>query len=617
MNKIAATTSIYDESKIKTLSSLEHIRLRPGMYIGRLGSGNHPDDGIYILLKEILDNAIDEFIMGHGNKITIKLHDDGRVEVRDFGRGIPLGKIVECVSVINTGAKYNTDVFQFSVGLNGVGTKAVNALSEFFKVTSFRDGEFSGAVFEKGEMKDKYAGKTAEKNGTLIEYRPDAELFEDYSFNIEFIRKRLWRYAYLNAGLKIYFKDEKFYSANGLLDLLDSEIEGTQLYDTVHYKDKTLEFAFSHTDCYGESYFSFVNGTFTNEGGTHLSAFREGILKGVNEYSGKKFAGEDVRDGVVGALAIKVKDPIFESQTKNKLGNTDVRGWIVNKVRDELSNYLYKNTEVADILIQKIQQNAKIRKDLQHVRKEAKAKAKKVALKIPQLKDCKYHPAKGKPSPKGKENMVFITEGQSASGSIISARDPMTQAVFSLKGKPMNVYGQQLTLLYKNDEMYNMMRALNIEDSIGGLRYDKVILATDADVDGLHIRNLLLTFFLHYFESLVKRGHVYILETPIFRVRNKQETIYCYSDKERGQAQKKLAGRGKKKINVEITRFKGLGEISPKEFKQFIGDDIRLQQVNIDRLSEVPKLLSFYMGKNTPDRKQYIMENLNIEEILI
>ncbi|MDF1577870.1 MAG: DNA topoisomerase IV subunit B [Desulfobulbales bacterium] len=600
----------YNEDKIKTLSSLEHIRLRPGMYIGRLGNGSHPDDGIYILLKEVVDNCVDEFIMGEGERIDISVAPNGDVTVRDYGRGIPLGKLVECVSVINTGAKYNTEVFQFSVGLNGVGTKAVNALSSRFKVVAYRDGKYASAEFVNGELKGEDAGKTGEKNGTLVEFSPDPALFEDFSFSLDFVRKRLWRYAYLNAGLKLYLDDEEFYSANGLLDLLDNEIDGTQLYEPVHYKDNTLELAFSHTDCYGESYFSFVNGTFTNEGGTHLSAFREGILKGVNDYSGKKFAGEDVRDGVVGTVAIKIKDPIFESQTKNKLGNTEIRGWIVNKVKNVLTDYFYKNTDVADVIIQKIQHNAKVRKDLQQVRKEAKVKARKVALKIPQLKDCKHHPAKNRPSPDDQQNMVFITEGQSASGSIVSARDPMTQAVFSLKGKPMNVFGQQLTLLYKNDEMYNMMRALNIEDSLGGLRYDKVIMATDADVDGLHIRNLLLTFFLHYFESLVKKGHVYILETPIFRVRNKQETIYCYSEKERRAAEKKLAGRGKKMLKVEITRFKGLGEISPKEFKQFIGPDIRLQQVNIDKLSDVPKLLEFYMGKNTPSRKEYIMENL-------
>ncbi|MCX5864706.1 MAG: DNA topoisomerase IV subunit B [Deltaproteobacteria bacterium] len=602
------SAAVYDESKIKTLSSLEHIRLRPGMYIGRLGNGSHPDDGIYILLKEVVDNAVDEFIMGVGKRVNVDIGADGVVKVRDFGRGIPLGKLVECVSVINTGAKYNTEVFQFSVGLNGVGTKAVNALSDRFEVTSFRDGKFGRATFVNGELIGEEQGDTTEKNGTLVSFHPDPDAFEGYYYMREFVRKRFWRYAYLNAGLKIYYEGECFHSVNGLLDLLDKEIADTQLYAPIHAKDATLEFAFSHTEGYGETYFSFVNGTYTNEGGTHLSAFREGILKGINDFSGKKFSGEDVREGVVGAIAVKVKDPIFESQTKNKLGNTDVRGDIVNKVKDFVCDFFYKNTELAEIIIDKIQQSAKIRKELQHVRKEAKAKAKKVALKIPQLKDCKYHPSAEKPSGPDRHNMLFLTEGQSASGSIVSSRDPMTQAVFSLKGKPMNVYGQPLTLLYKNDEMYNMMRALDIEDSVDALRYDKVIMATDADVDGLHIRNLLLTYFLHFFESLVKRGHVYILETPIFRVRTKEETIYCYSEKERQAAEKKLGGKGKKA--VEITRFKGLGEISPKEFKQFIGEDMRLQQVNIDTLSEVPKLLSFYMGKNTPERKEYIMDHL-------
>jgi len=600
----------YDESKIKTLSSLEHIRIRPGMYIGRLGNGTHPDDGIYILIKEIIDNAVDEFIMGAGKRVDIEIGEAGRVRVRDYGRGIPLGKLVDCVSVINTGAKYNTDVFQFSVGLNGVGTKAVNALSEEFRVTSYREGKYATAKFSQGKLLSKNGGESSEKNGTLIEFLPDHKVFAEYSFNLEYIKKRLWRYAYLNAGLKLYLGDECFHSVNGLLDLLDKEINGSQMYDAVHYKSDTLEFTFSHTDGYGENYFSFVNGTYTNEGGTHLSAFREGILKGVNEFSGKKFAGEDVRDGVVGAVAVKVKEPIFESQTKNKLGNTEIRGAIVSQVRDQVSEYLYKHENVAEIIIQKVQQNAKIRKELQGVRKEAKAKAKKVAIKVPQLKDCKYHPAKGKPSPPGRENVIFITEGQSASGSIVTARDPLTQAVFSLKGKPLNAYGHPLAMLYKNDEMYNLMRGLNIEDSVGGLRYDKVVMATDADVDGLHIRNLLLTFFLHYFENLVNRGHIYILETPIFRVRNKKETLYCYSEAEKVAAQKKLAGRGKIKKQVEITRFKGLGEISPREFKQFIGPDIRLRQVRIDSLKEVPDILSFYMGKNTPARKSYIMERL-------
>ena len=605
-----ATLPAYDETKIKTLSSLEHIRLRPGMYIGRLGNGSNQDDGIYILLKEVIDNAVDEFIMGAGNRVEINISENGRVRVRDYGRGIPLGKLVECVSVINTGAKYNTDVFQFSVGLNGVGTKAVNALSSEFAVISYRDGEFAEARFIDGVLRQQNKGETKEKNGTLVEFLPDREVFRDFVFNYDFIRRRLWRYAYLNAGLKLCFAGECFHSANGLLDLLKNEIENTKLYEALYYKDETLEFAFSHTDGYGENYFSFVNGTYTNEGGTHLSAFREGILKGVNEFSGKKFAGEDVREGIVGTVAVKVQEPIFESQTKNKLGNIEIRAAIVNRVKEFVCDYLYKHTDIADILLQKVGQNAKVRKELQHVRKEAKAKSKKVAIRVPQLKDCKYHPAKGKPSKPGRENMIFITEGQSASGSIVSARDPMTQAVFSLKGKPLNVYGQSMALLYKNDELYNMMRALNIEESIAGLRYDKIILATDADVDGLHIRNLLLTFFLHYFENLVKRGHVYILETPIFRVRNKKDARYCYSEREKAAAEKSLRGKGRARLQVEVTRFKGLGEISPPEFKQFIGPDMRLKQVNIDKLSEVPELLSFYMGKNTPVRKNYIMEHL-------
>ncbi len=600
----------YDESKIKTLSSLEHIRKRPGMYIGRLGTGTHPDDGIYILLKEVVDNAVDEYIMGAGKRVNIHIAEDGMVTIRDFGRGIPLGKIVDCVSTINTGAKYNTEVFQFSVGLNGVGTKAVNAMSSHFKVTAFREGKFASAVFAKGILLSQEQGESSEPNGTLVEFVPDREMFQDFTFDPRFIEDRLWRYAYLNAGLKVYLDKSCFYSANGLLDLLAKELDDQNIYEPIYYRDSTLEFCFSHTDGYGDTYYSFVNGTYTSEGGTHLSAFREGILKGVNEFSKKSFVGQDVRDGIVGTMAIKIKDPLFESQTKNKLGNGDIRSWIVGKVKDAVSSALYKNTETADRLMEKIQRNEKVRKELQSVRLEAKAKSKKMAFKIPQLKDCKHHPTRKKPSPEGNDNMVFITEGQSAAGSIVSSRDPLTQAVFSLKGKPMNVLGQKMALLYKNEEMYSLMRALDIEESISNLRYDKVILATDADVDGLHIRNLLLTFFLHYFEPLVKLGFVYILETPLFRVRNKKETFYCYSDKEKIAAVKKLQGTVAKAGNVEMTRFKGLGEISPKEFKQFIGPDIRLQQVNMGTVSEVSKILSFYMGKNTPERKQYIMEHL-------
>lgn len=604
------STTSYDESKIKTLSSLDHIRKRPGMYIGRLGDGSNHDDGIYILLKEVVDNAIDEFIMGAGKRVNITISPTGYVTVRDFGRGIPLGKVVDCVSTINTGAKYNTDVFQFSVGLNGVGTKAVNALSELFIVTSYREGKFVSARFNDGKLVDQEEGDTEEKNGTFIEFLPSKKMFPEFTFDPLFVEKRLWRYAYLNAGLKIHFDKKVFYSANGLLDLLNKELDGAELYPPIYYHDATLEFAFSHTDTFSDCYFTFVNGTYTSEGGTHLSAFREGILKGINEFSGKKFINTDVRDGIVGTLAIKIKDPVFESQTKNKLGNTEVRSWIAGKVRDAVSSALYKDTESAQRLIEKIIRNENVRKELQSVRSEARANAKKVALKIDQLKDCKYHPSKTKQTEPGRESMVFITEGQSAAGSIVSSRDPMTQAVFSLKGKPMNVYGQKMALLYKNEELYALMRALNIEESISDVRYDKVILATDADVDGLHIRNLLLTFFLHYFEPLVKLGYIYVLETPIFRVRNKQETIYCYSEQEKQEATKKLQGKGSKITAVETTRFKGLGEISPKEFKQFIGPDIRLKSVTLDSLSEVHKVLSFYMGKNTPMRRKYIMEHL-------
>ena len=604
----------YDESKIKTLSSLEHIRKRPGMYIGRLGNGSHPDDGIYILLKEVIDNSVDEFIMGYGKRVDISLAEDGHCRIRDYGRGIPLGKVVECVSVINTGAKYNTDVFQFSVGLNGVGTKAVNALSENFVVCAYRDNKFKRAVFRHGTLVSEEEGTGKEKNGTLIEFLPDKELFPDFTFDTEYVDQRLWRYAYLNAGLSLYLDDRKYYSEKGLLDLLARELDGKELYPAIHSAQKALEFALTHTDDYGDTYFSFVNGTYTSEGGTHLSAFREGILKGVNEFSGKKFTGKDVRDGIVGTLAVKVQEPVFESQTKNKLGNTEIRAWIVNAVREAVATHLYKYPETAEVLMDKVQRNERIRKELQSVRKEAKAKAKKVAFKIPQLKDCKYHPTRKKPSPPDRENMVFITEGQSAAGSIVSSRDPMTQAVFSLKGKPMNVFGHRLDLLYKNDEMYSLMRALNVENSIADLRFDKIILATDADVDGLHIRNLLLTFFLHYFEPLIKLGHVYILETPIFRVRNTKKTTYCYSDEEKKAAIRELKGRAAAR-SVEVTRFKGLGEISPPEFKQFIGRDMRTRQVRIDSLSQVSRVLKFYMGKNTPDRRQYIMDHLVLRPV--
>ncbi len=590
----------YDESKIKTLSSLEHIRLRTGMYIGRLGDGSNLDDGIYILLKEVVDNCVDEYIMGHGKRIDIKVKNDS-VKIRDYGRGIPLGKVVECVSVINTGAKYNDDVFQFSVGLNGVGTKAVNALSSYFKVSAFREGKFSEATFSQGKLKSKKTGKGANQpNGTAIEFTPDLEIFDEYTFNPEFIEQRLWNYAYLNGGLRLYLNNQKFESKNGLHDLLIGEVGEETVYDIGHYKSKQLEFAFTHTKSYGETYFSFVNGQFTSDGGTHQSAFREGILKGVNEYFKKNFSGVDVREGFVGAVAVKLKSPVFESQTKNKLGNTEIRSWVVSEVRSAVVDFLHKNRNASQELEKKILSNERLRKELNTVKKEAKEAAKKVAIKIPNLKDCKYHLSDGK---KGEDSTIFITEGQSASGSMVTARDVHTQAVFSLRGKPQNAFNKGKAAIYKNEELYSMMMALGIEDDVENLRYAKIVIATDADYDGFHIRNLLLTFFLNYFEELVVANRVYILETPLFRVRNKKETQYCYTEKEKNSALDEIK-------NPEVTRFKGLGEISPKEFGQFIDDNMRLIDVNVRSIKTVPTTLEFYMGKNTPERRDYIMENL-------
>ncbi len=597
----------YDESTVKTLDALSHIRLRSGMYIGRLGDGSNPDDGIYIMMKEVIDNSVDEFIMKHGKKIIIDLDPEKSiVSVRDYGRGIPLGKVIDCVSQINTGAKYNDDVFQFSVGLNGVGTKAVNALSEQFKVRSIRDGEFLEADFEKGVLKGQKKGKSKEENGTYVEFRPDPEIFKKYKFLNEYIIKRLKHYAYLNTGLTLVYNGEEIKSDNGLLDLLNEEVSDDRLYEPLHYRGKTLEFAFLHTTSYGESYFSFVNGQYTQDGGTHLSAFREGILKGVNEFAKKNFQGVDVREGMVGTILVKVKEPMFESQTKNKLSNTEIRGPIVQETKEAVQNLLYKNPEVANKIIERIAFNEKLRKELAAVKKEAKEKQKKISFKIPKLRDCKYHLSDG--TKEGERSMIFMTEGESASASIVASRDPLTQAVFSLRGKPLNVHGMKIDQLYKNEEMFNLMSALNIEDDVASLRYNKVILATDADVDGMHIRNLLITFFLTYFEGLVLNGHLHILETPLFKVRNKEKTIYCYSEEERDRAIKEL------KKGVEITRFKGLGEISAHEFKNFISKDIRLRPVSIGMFSEIKSTLEFYMGKNTPERKNFIMENLVSEE---
>jgi len=600
-----STKHVYDESKIKTLSSLEHIRLRTGMYIGRVGDGSHFDDGCYILLKEVIDNAIDEFIMGHGKEVRVVIQGN-KVAIRDYGRGIPLGKVIDCVSKINTGAKYNDDVFQFSVGLNGVGTKAVNALSKEFLVRSHRDGEFVEAWFKQGKLKGQKDGKTEESNGTYVEFVPDPEIFKSSEYHAEFIEKRLRHYSYLNAGLRLYFNDKLFQSRNGLLDLVMEDLQGDNsepIYPPLHFADKTLEFCFTHTNSrYGETFYSFVNGQFTSDGGTHLSAFREGLLKAINEYSKGKFEGDDVRECMVGAVAIRLKEPIFESQTKNKLGNTEIRSDLVNKVREELLQFLNRNKEVADQILAKVQDTQQLRKDLLDVKKLARERAKAVTLRIPQLKDCKVHLDKKKG--KGKGSMVFITEGQSAAGSIVSCRDVSMQAIFVLKGKPLNVWDLKRDIVYKNDELYNLMRALDIEDTIESLRYDKVILATDADVDGLHIRNLMITYFMRFFDPLVHEGRLFILETPLFRVRTKEKTIYCYSEAERDTA---AASLGK---SCEITRFKGLGEISPAEFKQFIGPAMRLSQVEYASKPDTQHILDFYMGKNTPERKDFIMERL-------
>jgi DNA gyrase subunit B/topoisomerase-4 subunit B len=595
----------YDESKIKTLSSLEHIRLRTGMYIGRIGSGAHPDDGCYILLKEVVDNAVDEYIMGFGKEVEIKI-EGSRVTVRDFGRGIPLGKVVDCVSKINTGAKYNDEVFQFSVGLNGVGTKAVNALSKTFLVRSHREGEFAEASFKVGKLKKEDTGKTKEPNGTLIEFEPDPEIFKESQYRDEHIERRLRHYSYLNTGLKLIYNGKTFQSRHGLMDLVmeDLATDGSEpIYPPLHYASKTLEFCFTHSNSrYGETFYSFVNGQYTADGGTHLSAFREGLLKAVNEHCNGKYEGDDVRECMVGAVSIRLKDPVFESQTKNKLGNTEIRTELVNNVREELLHFFQRNKTIADKIIEKVADTQQLRKELQAVKKLARERAKAITLRIPQLKDCKNHFDKKKD--KGRGSMVFICEGQSAAGSITSCRDVNNQAVFVLKGKPLNVWDLKRDIMYKNDEMYNLMQSLSIEDSLESLRYEKVILATDADVDGMHIRNLMITYFFRFFEQLVHDGHLYVLETPLFRVRNKEKTIYCYSEAERDAAVKELGGK------PEITRFKGLGEISPKEFAQFIGKEMRLSKVEYAPKTEAFGILTFYMGKNTPERKDYIMERL-------
>ena len=594
----------YDEKTIQTLDALAHIRKRTGMYIGRIGDGSHPQDGIYVLLKEVVDNSIDEFIMGHGTRVNIQLSGN-EVRVRDFGRGIPLGKVVECVSQINTGGKYNDAVFQFSVGLNGVGTKAVNALSREFEVISYREGKFKRARFCRGVLQEENSGTAKqEPNGTFVRFVPDEQIFGSYAFRDEFIASRLRYYAFLNSGLTIYCNDVPYHAQNGLNDLLLHEMgDETPLYPVIYVRAERIEFAFTHTSSYGEKYFSFVNGQYTNDGGTHQSAFREGVLKGVSEVYGRSFAGEDVREGIVGAVAVKVQDPVFESQTKNKLGSTEVRGPIVAQVKEQVELWLHKHSEAKEALLDKVRSNERIRKELASVKKEARERARKVAVRIPKLTDCKVHFGELKER-RRLESSIFLTEGDSAGGAMVPSRDVYTQAIFTLKGKPLNCFGLSRDAIYKNEELYNIMRALGIEDSLDGLRYNKVIIATDADVDGMHIRNLLLTYFLRFFEDLVARGHVYILETPLFRVRNKKESRYCYSEAERDRAMAALP-------HCEVTRFKGLGEISPSEFGQFIQPKtMRAAAVQLGSSGQTLRALSFYMGKNTPERRNFIVDHL-------
>jgi len=599
----------YDEKHIQTLSAIEHIRKRTGMYIGRTGDGSQYEDGIYILLKEVIDNAVDEFIMGYGKRIVISIdYESGEVTVRDYGRGIPLGKVVECVSEINTGGKFNDDAFQFSVGMNGVGTKAVNALSTDFEVRAFRDNHYSEAFFNKGEIVSRKTGKCpkSERDGTFVRFIPDPSIFKKYKFREEHVLRRMRMYAYLNAGLTLEVNGEKVVSQNGLLDLIHDEAQFEKLYQPFHYRTKQLELVFTHTNRFSEEYYSFVNGQFTNDGGTHLSAFKEGLLKAVNEFSKKRFDGDDVREGIVGAIAIRLKEPIFESQTKNKLGNQEIRSELVAEVKRVVEEMLHREPVDAEKLINKIEETSKLRAELNSVKKLARERSRAVSVRVPQLKDCKHHLNKKRGT--GLDTMIFITEGQSAAGSIVSCRDVNTQAIFTLRGKPLNVCDSKRDALYKNVEIYNLMQSLDIEETVDRLRYQKVILATDADVDGLHIRNLMITLFMRFFDRVIKEGHLYILETPLFRVRNKKETHYCYNEDERVSAIQKCGS------NPEITRFKGLGEISPAEFKAFIGKGMRLTPVDSSRDSAVTDTIDFYMGRNTPERRQYIMDNLVITE---
>ena len=607
-------TSNYTEENIKSLDWREHIRLRPGMYIGKSGDGSSPDDGIYVLLKEVIDNCIDEFVMGEGKVIDITINDD-YVSVRDYGRGIPLGKLVEVVSKMNTGGKYDTKAFKKSVGLNGVGTKAVNALSSKFNVSSTREGKTKIAEFELGILKNENLDSSDQKNGTYVLFSPDESIFKNYKYRMEYVEKMIRYYVFLNPGLTIVVNDKKFFSDNGLKDLLEDQANINDfLYPIIHLNGKDIEVAITHSRTqYSEEYYSFVNGQYTVQGGTHQSAFREAIVKTIREFYGKNYESSDIRKSIISAISIKVMEPIFESQTKTKLGSTDmgkgmksVRVFINDFIKKNLDDYLHKNQDAAEKIQNKIIDAEKERKELSGIRKLAKERAKKANIHNKKLRDCRVHLNDLKKS-KRLESTIFITEGDSASGSITKSRDVNTQAVFSLKGKPLNSYGMSKKIVYENEELNLLQSALNIEESIEGLRYNNIVIATDADVDGMHIRLLIITFFLQFFPELIKSGHLYILQTPIYRVRDKQNTYYCYSEEEKNDIV------NSSKINYEITRFKGLGEISPDEFKNFIGENIKLDPVIADYSTTIDKLLSFYMGKNTPDRQQFIIDNLKVE----
>jgi topoisomerase-4 subunit B len=607
----------YTEDSIRTLEWNEHIRLRPGMYIGKLGDGSSPDDGIYILLKETLDNCIDEFVMGNGKTVEVSIKDK-TVRVRDYGRGIPLGKVVDVVSKINTGAKYDSEAFKKSVGLNGVGTKAVNALSSFFTVQAFREGKTKSAEFTTGNLvKETKIVDSDARQGTLVSFIPDEKIFGNYHFINEYVEKMLWNYAYLNTGLTIVYNGQKFHSENGLLDLLTQNISGPILYPTIHLRGYDIEVAMTHSNQqYGEEYYSFVNGQHTTQGGTHQGAFREAVVKTIRDFYKKDFEAVDVRTSIIAAVSIKVQEPVFESQTKTKLGSQEVgpkgpsvKAFIGDFLKTELDNFLHKNPETAQAILQKIQQSERERKDLQGIQKLARDRAKKASLHNKKLRDCRVHFTSN--DERKLDTTLFICEGDSASGSITKTRDVNVQAVFSLKGKPLNAFGLTKKIVYENEEFNLLQAALNIEDGIENLRYNNIVIATDADVDGMHIRLLLMTFFLQFFPDLVKNGHVYILQTPLFRVRNKKETIYCYSDQERKDAIAKLG------VKPEITRFKGLGEISPDEFKLFIGKDIRKDPVIIGKDRTILDMLSYYMGKNTQERQDFIIENLVVEKDLV